>query len=204
MGKASNGALPDVEPLTFQLPENFSPYLNAAANRFDADIARNDHAVLAYEGYGKELVKTFGLSPDAYAQLAIQLAFYKLFGECRATYESAQTKKYAWGRTETCRTVNDASAAWVKAMQDPSISAAQKAAFGRAAVQAHSKYMAAAVDGRGVDRHLLGLRLSVLPGEEPPAIVKDPSFPLSCHWYISTSQITSEYFDGWGWYNLSI
>lgn len=75
--------------------------------------------VVVYEGYGKELIKKLRVSPDAYAQMAIQLAYYKMTGECVATYESAQTKKFAYGRTETCRSVSVESVAWVKAMEDP-------------------------------------------------------------------------------------
>ena len=53
-----------------------------------------------YTGYGKGLIKKFKMSPDAYAQMAIQLAYYRLKGTVRATYESAQTRKYLAGRTE--------------------------------------------------------------------------------------------------------
>lgn len=37
------------------------------------------------------------------------------------------------------------------------------------------------------------------PGEPKPAIFTDPGFSKSCHWNLSTSQITSEYYDGYGW-----
>ena len=37
------------------------------------------------------------------------------------------------------------------------------------------------------------------PAEEPPAIFRDPAFAYSCHWFLSTSQISSEYYDGYGW-----
>ena len=56
------------------------------------------------------------LSPDAFIQMAIQLTYYRLYNKIGATYESAQTKKYAFGRTETGRSVTMDSAAWVYAM----------------------------------------------------------------------------------------
>lgn len=59
--------------------------------------------------------------------------------------------------------------------------------------------MAKAVEGKGVDRHLLGLRLLLTPNEKKPAIYTDPAYAASCHWRLSTSQITSEYYDGYGW-----
>ncbi len=36
-------------------------------------------------------------------------------------------------------------------------------------------------------------------GEKTPEIFADPMYAKSSRWCVSTSQITSEYFDGWGW-----
>jgi len=122
-----------------------------------------------------------------------------MFGVSRPTYESAQTRKYQHGRTETVRTVSADSIAWVKAMEDAKISAEVKAELGRKAIASHIRYANEATEGKGVDRHLLGLRLSVRPDEPKPQIFQDPSYSYSSHWYLSTSQLTSEYFDGYGW-----
>lgn len=66
--------------------------------------------------------------------------------------------------------------------------------------------MIEASKGLGVDRHLLGLRLLSLEEEQKtagaiptPDIFKDPSFTASCYWRISTSNLSNERFDGWGW-----
>jgi carnitine O-acetyltransferase len=155
--KESVRALPAPEPLAFHLPPSFPTYVESALQRFDGDLARQDHAVLAYLGYGKNMLKNFRVSPDSFVQMSIQLAYYKLFGECKATYESAQTKKYAYGRTETCRSVSEASVAFVKGMTSPDVSREKKEQLARQAIKSHSEYMSASVDGRGVDRHFLGL-----------------------------------------------
>ncbi|KAJ3145763.1 Carnitine O-acetyltransferase mitochondrial [Irineochytrium annulatum] len=131
--------------------------------------------------------------------MAIQLAFYKLYGYCVATYESAQTRKFAYGRTETCRTVCDESVAWVKAMQDPNVPIKVKGELGRAAIKAQTAYMALCVEGRGVDRHLFGLRQLIKKGEPTPSIYADPMFAKSSRWRLSTSQISSEHYSGYGW-----
>lgn len=52
--------------------------------------------------------------------MAIQLAYYKMYGHVAATYESAGTRKFIHGRTETGRSVSVESLAWVQAMEDPS------------------------------------------------------------------------------------
>jgi len=60
-------------------------------------------------------------SPDAYMQMAIQLGYYKQIGEPCATYETASTRQFRNGRTETTRTLSKESLAFCKAMQDPSV-----------------------------------------------------------------------------------
>jgi carnitine O-acetyltransferase len=81
----------------------------------------------------------------------------------------------------------------------PRAQLAVKGELGRKAVAAQSAYMARAVEGLGVDRHFLGLKLLLQPGERLPALYADPLFQKSCHWKLSTSQITSEHYVGYGW-----
>lgn len=76
--------------------------------------------VLHYEGYGSAYIKTHKVSPDAWAQLVKQLAFFKMHGRLGVTYESAQTRRFKKGRTEVVRSVSSEGAKWVKAMLDPS------------------------------------------------------------------------------------
>jgi carnitine O-acetyltransferase len=69
----------------------------------------------------------------------------------------------------------------------------------RAALDAHVKYISDASDGRGVDRHLFGLKKCLKEGEEVPALYQDPAYSYSSTWFISSSQLSSEYFNGYGW-----
>ena len=57
-------------------------------------IASHELVVQAYQGYGKGLIKKFKCSPDAFVQMIIQLAYYKMYGKNRPTYESAATRKF--------------------------------------------------------------------------------------------------------------
>jgi carnitine O-acetyltransferase len=131
--------------------------------------------------------------------MIIQLAYHKFYGKNRPTYESAATRRFQEGRTETCRSVSDESVAFCNAMADPSATDdARRAAF-RAAVDSQIKYISVASDGRGVDRHLFGLKKSLQQGEEVPAIFQDPAFSYSSSWFVSSSQLSSEYYNGYGW-----
>lgn len=191
--------LPDPVTIKFDTNAAVLDDLASAQAQFRQVIASHDLRVQAYQGYGKGLIKKFKCSPDAYVQMVIQLAYHKMYGKNRPTYESAATRKYQQGRTETTRSVSDESVSFCDAMADPSVSREECERLFRAAVQAHVEYTAAASDGYGVDRHLFGLKKLLQPGEETPDLFKDPAYAYSSTWYISSSQLSSEYFNGYGW-----
>ena len=164
-----------------------------------SEISNHDVQVVNYTRYGKGFIKKQSLSPDSFVQMAIQLAYFRLMGTFVATYESAGMRKYQWGRTETCRSVSNESVDFCKAMEDFEMDVQQKKKFARDAIQAHSAYMASCLQGSGIDRHFLGLRLSLKADEPMPAFFLDPVYNLSCHWTLSTSQIPSNFFEGYGW-----
>ncbi|KAJ2852726.1 Carnitine O-acetyltransferase mitochondrial [Coemansia brasiliensis] len=190
--------LPEPEPLRFVTPPKVVRSIEQAAERFNKTIGQHQLRVLQYEAFGKDEIKKLGVSPDAFVQMAIQLGYYKLYGRSRATYEAAATRKFLHGRTETCRSVSNESVAFCKLFETPTASPQDKVAALQAAVKAHGAYAKACSEGKGVDRHLLGLRLVLKPGEEKPGIFQDPAYANSCHWFLSTSQLSSEHFEGWG------
>jgi carnitine O-acetyltransferase len=191
--------LADPVPLKFEVSKEVQSEIDRAIKDFNDVIGQHELAVQAYQGYGKGLIKKFKCSPDAYVQMVIQLAYHKMYGKNRPTYESAATRRFQQGRTETCRTVSDASVAFCDAMANPESDANTRAGLFRKAVDSHIEYITAASDGKGVDRHLFGLKKLLQPNEDVPAIFKDPAYSYSGTWYISSSQLSSEYFNGYGW-----
>lgn len=192
--------LPAPEEIKFTITSPARSAITKAESNFDALIAKYDLRILYYQSYGAESIKTFKSSPDAWAQMMVQLAYYKFYNINRPTYESASTRKFQLGRTETCRVVSEESVAWCKAMEDPDVSNEQCLELGRRALQAHVKYIMEASDGKGVDRHLFGLRKLLSPEDEVPALYTDPAFSYSSHWFVSSSQLSSDYTNGYGWY----
>ncbi|KAI0523682.1 acyltransferase ChoActase/COT/CPT [Xylaria bambusicola] len=191
--------LSDPVAVNFDITPNVMGEINRATKDFATVIGQHQLAVQAYQAYGKGLIKKFKCSPDAYVQMIIQLAYYKMFGKNRPTYESAATRRFQLGRTETCRTVSDDSVAFCNAMASSDVSDEDRISLFRKAIAAHIEYISAASDGKGVDRHLFGLKKLLEPGEEVPAIYKDPAYGYSSSWYLSTSQLSSEFFNGYGW-----
>ncbi|KAJ4243572.1 Carnitine O-acetyltransferase mitochondrial [Fusarium torreyae] len=191
--------LPEPQAVKFEITQEVQSEIDRATKDFNDIISKHQLAVQAYQGYGKGLIKKFKCSPDAYVQMIIQLAYYKMYGKSRPTYESAATRRFQLGRTETCRTVSDDSVAWVQAMSDASTDDKTRVDLFRKAINAHVEYITAASDGKGVDRHLFGLKKLLEPGQEVPAIYKDPAYSYSGSWHLSTSQLSSEFFNGYGW-----
>lgn len=191
--------LPEPVAIKFEVTKEVQGEIDRAVKDFNEVIGQHQLAVQAYQAYGKGLIKKFRFSPDAYVQMVIQLAYYKMYGKNRPTYESAATRRFQQGRTETCRTVSDESVAFCNAMNDPQVSDQDRIEAFRKAVAAHIEYISAASDGKGVDRHLFGLKKLLEPGQELPSIYKDPAYTYSSSWYLSTSQLSSEYFNGYGW-----
>lgn len=191
--------LPEPTLIKFHITKEVQNEIDRALKDFNEVIGQHELRVQAYQGYGKGLIKKFKCSPDAYVQMIIQLAYFKMYGKNRPTYESAATRRFQQGRTETCRSVSDESVAFCKAISDGSLSSEETAALFHKAVKSHVEYISAASDGKGVDRHLFGLKKLLGPGEELPAIYKDPAYSYSSTWRISSSQLSSEYFNGYGW-----
>ncbi|THH06706.1 hypothetical protein EW146_g9528 [Bondarzewia mesenterica] len=197
--RTASSSLPSPIELTFETNDAVLADVRTAEKHFEELVGAHDLHVLHYEGYGKAHIKRFKTSPDAWAQLVKQLAFYKLAGRPAVTYESAQTRKFQLGRTEVLRSASVESKAWVDVMNDPKATDEHRAALFRRAAARHVQYAAWAADGQGVDRHLFGLKKMLREGEPLPEIYKDEAFARTSHWELSTSQLSSPFIDGWGY-----
>lgn len=72
--------------------------------------------------------------------MAFQLAFYRIHSEPGATYESAATRMFLHGRTETIRSLTCESLEFALKMLDSCVSVEDKAKALIRAVAAHKKY----------------------------------------------------------------
>ncbi|KAH8376863.1 hypothetical protein KR093_001780, partial [Drosophila rubida] len=173
-------------------------YANRNIDKLINDLQCN---VLKFTCFGKNYIKEQKLGPDSFVQMALQLAFYKLHQVPAAQYESAHLRIFENGRTETIRSCSNESLAFCKAMTDPKTSNEEKVYLMREAVGGHQKYARNALMGKGVDRHLLGLKLMALENNLPvPEFFSSPGYVKSMHFRVSTSQVASvnEAFMGYG------
>ncbi|KAH9977527.1 acyltransferase ChoActase/COT/CPT [Russula compacta] len=166
-------------------------------------------------GYGKRAIKAARVSPDAWAQLLIQLAYARLL-QARGwthrqggTYESATTRRFFKGRTEVIRVVTSESDEFVRAMmaaeeggaaaEEEAPSVEKRRALFEQAAKLHVANAQAAGRAEGVDRHLLGLRKVLKEGESVPEIFEDPVVKRASHWVLSTSALFSKHLREYGW-----
>ncbi|CAB9498811.1 Carnitine O-palmitoyltransferase 1, muscle isoform [Seminavis robusta] len=142
-----------------------------------------------FDGFGKKKAKQWGYDGPLVAQLAIQLAGYRLFGKLVATYEAASTRCFRHGRTEATRPVQPETKAFVKTMANEEASRDEKLSALQAAASAIAIYQQAASNGQGVDRHLFGLCSVVKEGEAAPKLFSNPLFQKSKAFRLSTSSV---------------
>lgn len=199
LGTSKRNDLPAPLELTFALDSKVEGMIGKAVQDFESLKSQHDAAVLEFTAYGKEAIKQMKCSPDAWVQMVIQLAYFRMFGKPAPTYESAQTRKFKWGRTETIRSCSVESKAFCEAMEDNNASDDARYEKFQAAVKQHLAYAKAAADGHGVDRHLFGLKKLLKEGEQTPELYNDWAYGESSTWRLSTSQISSESFDAWGY-----
>eukprot|EP00753_Platysulcus_tardus_P020098 PLAT7745.1.p1 GENE.PLAT7745.1~~PLAT7745.1.p1 ORF type:complete len:657 (-),score=282.45 PLAT7745.1:88-1803(-) len=163
--------------------------IRRAGVSFDELVSDVDLHIACFYAFGRAHIKKLRLSPDAFIQAAMQLAYFRLHGRFVLTYESAMTRLFQLGRTDTIRSASDSCCAWVRAMQRRvDLSHPEEAArLLRVALKAHSAKVKQATIGQACDRHLIGLRvLMQLSGEE-----KHPLFDTDA-WNLPFSLATSQ------------
>lgn len=143
-----------------------------------------DLHILKHDNYGKGFIKTCKMSPDAYIQMALQLAYYKDHGKFCLTYESSMTRLFRGGRTETVRSCTEQACAFVRAVIDNKPVEECRALL-QSGVNRHTDLFRESMCGEGVDRHMFCLYVvSKYLGEESPFLQEVLSEP----WRLSTSQ----------------
>ncbi|VDO47096.1 unnamed protein product [Haemonchus placei] len=140
---------------------------------------------VVFSGYGNNLMRKVNLYTDTVMQIALQLAFLKTHGRFAPIYETASTRKFFHGRTETVRGCTHEMVAFGRAVMEHKNMADQKRLF-IAAYEAHNQLMGEAMNGKGIDRHLYGLQKAMewlrkdcktpIP---QPAIFTDEAYKIS-------------------------
>uniref|UniRef100_A0A8C4WZR7 Choline O-acetyltransferase n=1 Tax=Eptatretus burgeri TaxID=7764 RepID=A0A8C4WZR7_EPTBU len=147
--------------------------------------------VRSFEEFGTRSVKLWAFSPDAFIQVALQLAYYRMHGDLTHTYESASTRSFQNGRADNIRSATKqakclAQAAWGTQKET------EKLQLLREAVRVQTENTRKVVKGHGSDCHLLALREQAKKRQvQTPELFLHPAYVNAQHFLLSTSQIPS-------------
>ncbi|XP_062395055.1 peroxisomal carnitine O-octanoyltransferase [Sardina pilchardus] len=173
-------ALPLPEELVFTVDDRIRRDISLAKDQYYKTTQDLQAVTYAFTSFGKAAIKKRKLHPDTFVQLALQLAYYRLHHKIGCCYETATTRRFYHGRTETMRPCTTEAESWCRIMLDSTASAETKRTALQKAVNKHNKLMAEAQNGKGIDRHLLGLCLIAKEEGLPvPELFTDPVFAKS-------------------------
>uniref|UniRef100_A0A665U713 carnitine O-palmitoyltransferase n=1 Tax=Echeneis naucrates TaxID=173247 RepID=A0A665U713_ECHNA len=176
--------LPGPQRLQWEIPaeceEIIQKSLTLARNLAD-DV---DSHIIPFTNFGKGLIKKCRTSPDAFIQIALQLAHYRDKGKFCLTYEASMTRLFREGRTETVRSCTMEACNFVRSMiRDETRE--ERLRLLKLAAEKHQNMYCVAMTGGGIDRHLFCLYVvSKYLGEDSPFLKEVLSEP----WRLSTSQ----------------
>ncbi len=190
-----------VAPVRWDLDDALRGDIAAAGADFAGYAAACATTTVAVEGFTSGRAKALRCSPDAFAQLAYQLAHRRAKGITGATYESIATRQFHHGRTEAMRVVTPEIVAFADVMTDPAAGPdARRAAF-RAAAEAHVRRAKECQAGDAPEQHLWELQLIQRRRGGPELPFYDcPGWRILRDDYLSTSSVPSPHvrFFGFG------
>lgn len=184
---------PTWRKLTWKVDEKVRQSIQHAENTAKEITADSDIGVLWFDEYGADWIKKVARqAPDAYIQMALQIAYASVHGRQTATYETASTRLFRHGRTDVIRSFSNEALDLVQALHN---NRAAPELFGllTAATKAHTSQTRDHSFGKGFDRHLMGLRLAYRAEDdgEAPALFTDPLLAESSAWKLSTSGLSA-------------
>ncbi|XP_005153004.2 peroxisomal carnitine O-octanoyltransferase [Melopsittacus undulatus] len=172
--------IPWPEELVFTVDQKIINEIGYAKEFYYKKVSDVQLVTYAFTSFGKVLIRKQKLHPDTFVQLAIQLAYYKCHGRPGCCYETAMTRRFYHGRTETVRSCTVEAVEWCKSMLDPSESTYQRLQLMHQAFVKHNKMRKDCESGKGFDRHLLGLLLIAQEQGLPvPELYTDNAFTAS-------------------------
>jgi hypothetical protein len=187
-----------VHELEFSVPEPCQAIIKRTIKAHNDFAATCEVCGFRFTGYGRAFLGSKKVGADFVVQAALQMALLADSGTCAAVYESASTRMFQEGRTDTIRAYSVEQKAFVEAMHSASVSSlASSAATVQslaklfvAAMKRHAELSAEASTGHGVDRHLLGLRVACGGlGKDLPPFFSQPEVQAAGNFTLLTSQM---------------
>ena len=147
---------PHFQRLEWQL-DHYTKEALSEADRRNAEVAqRLEFASKIVQAFGVEQLQDLGVNPDAFVQISLALAEYRITGSWQNISESISMRQFYQGRTETASTITPEEKQFIEAFAAGARDAATRQLFNQA-VTALAARMNLIQQGFGIDSHLLGL-----------------------------------------------
>lgn len=183
-----NGPRAGVRKMTWDVDQDLAQAIAYAEAAISDQIVQNEVVTLEFTAYGADWIKHNRCSPDSFIQVAMQTAYYTLYGEFAPTYEAVMTKPFLHGRTEAGRSCTTEYCEFAKTFIRPGATATAKHTAFQVALNAHSAMLKQCASGKGIDRHFFALRaMANMHGVEMPAFFSTDAWTRLNTTLLSTS-----------------
>uniref|UniRef100_A0A673XK35 carnitine O-palmitoyltransferase n=1 Tax=Salmo trutta TaxID=8032 RepID=A0A673XK35_SALTR len=149
-------SLPGPQRLQWNIPAECQTAIASSLMVAKALADDVDSHIIPFNCFGKGLIKKCRTSPDAFIQIALQLAHFRDKGRFCLTYEASMTRMFREGRTETVRSCTVETCAFVRSMVEDNPRELRLKLLKEAATK-HQQLYRLAMTGGGIDRHLFCL-----------------------------------------------
>jgi carnitine O-palmitoyltransferase 1 len=177
--------LPDPIKLKWDFNAKIEAHVMTSFKQANELLNDVDLHIMIHDSFGKGFIKTCKTSPDAFIQMALQLAYFRDIGKHHLTYEASMTRLFREGRTETVRSCSIESCQFVASMCSGSDDKKEQKRLFNVACDYHQTQYRDAMTGNGVDRHIFCLYVVSKYLELDLPFLKEI---LGEPWRLSTSQ----------------
>uniref|UniRef100_A0A8K9V6C0 carnitine O-palmitoyltransferase n=1 Tax=Oncorhynchus mykiss TaxID=8022 RepID=A0A8K9V6C0_ONCMY len=187
-------SLPGPQRLQWNIPAECQTAIASSLTVAKALADDVDSHIIPFNCFGKGLIKKCRTSPDAFIQIALQLAHFRDKGRFCLTYEASMTRMFREGRTETVRSCTVETCAFARSMVEDNPRELRLKLLKEAATR-HQQLYRLAMTGGGIDRHLFCLYVvSKYLGEDSAFLKEVTCSILTCGCYYWSFKVGMEVF----------
>ena len=148
-----------VELLSWDISPSIQARLQEARLFLSGCYHKYDIETFSFSEYGREFLRRHDVYFQGYIQLALQLAYYKLYHGLAATYQPVSLRAFRCGRLEQPHTVSAESVAFVEAMSDRTSSDRERHALMLSGIKRHREIATETAHGNVYLKHFQALKM---------------------------------------------